>query len=126
MKKVLLLVAMLLSICSPVWAEANESGWTSVPKRTLGFFAGAVVGTPVCVVRKFKDEEINGTRGIAGDTSNPLLLIPAGAFWLPLALLYTGMEAPAYAIKNSWMADKPFSKEQFSLGSEQFAPAADE
>jgi hypothetical protein len=45
-----------------------------------------------------------------------LYLLPAGAFWLPFALATSIMEAPVYAVRNSWMAEKPFSKEQFSLG----------
>lgn len=81
-----------------------------------GMVAGFAVGWPVCLVRRLKRDAIQGARGIAGETDNPILLGTAGAIWLPLAFCTSFLEAPVYAARNSFMAEKPFSKDQFSLG----------
>jgi hypothetical protein len=92
----------------------------NVPVCAAGFCTGFVVGTPVCFARKLKQEVSEGAHGLVGsivtDNNNPALLVPAGIFWFPAAMFVAGMEAPAYAWRDAWMADKPFSKEQFSLG----------
>jgi len=98
-----------------VTQDASAGTLASIPAKAAGFVAGAVIGTPICLVRKFKEEEVAGVRGMIGESKNPLLVIPAGVFWLPCSTLYSTMESPVYAVRNSWKSDKPFSKEQFSL-----------
>ena len=91
----------------------------SMPKTIAGVCSGIVVGTPVCFIKKLPQETLEGGRGFVGsiipNENNKLLLIPACAAWLPVAAVITAIESPGYALRNSWMAEKPFSKEQFSL-----------
>lgn len=86
------------------------------PAMMAGVCVGIVIGTPVCFFRRFRHDAVRGAHGIVGDTDSPVLLGAATAAWIPLAAFTATMEAPVYAVRNSWMAEKPFSKEQFSLG----------
>lgn len=85
-----------------------------------GFCAGFVVGIPINFVRYLHRETLDGAHALVGslvkDNNNPILLVPASVASLPAATIVAAMEAPAYAFKNAYMAQKPFSKEQFSLG----------
>ena len=104
---------------SPSAASSTKApgNWASLPKKTIAFLVGAVVGTPICAVRKSIDEAKDGTHGMVGETDKKQLIIPATLFWLPFAVVTGTLEAPCYAVINSLEnADKPFSKEQFSLG----------
>ena len=127
----LIMLTAALTNCANVFADSNSSASASSgtqssstkgssakgsPAMVAGVILGSIVGTPVCFVRRLKHDEVQGTQGITGDSENKLLLVPAGAFWLTFALATSIMEAPVYAFRNSWMAEKPFSKEQFSLG----------
>jgi hypothetical protein len=47
--------------------------------------------------------------------NNKVLLAPAVVIWSPFAFLISMVEAPGYSLRNAWTAEKPFSKEQFSL-----------
>ena len=91
-----------------------------MPKAIAGFCAGVVVGTPICFARKLPQEISEGAHGLAGsikpDTKNKFLIHSAGLFWLPAAGIVSALEVPGYAIKDAWMAEEPFSKDQFSLG----------
>jgi len=92
----------------------------SVPKAIAGFCAGFVVGVPVCFAKKLPQEAIEGARGVLGSISdkaedNKFLLGTTFAICLVPAGLVTCLDAPMYSLRNAWMADKPFSKEQFSL-----------
>jgi hypothetical protein len=88
----------------------------SLPKKALGLVFGAVVGTPVCVVRKTIDEEKYGINGMIGTTNKKSAQVAAGIFWAPFALFTGTVESPVYSAIHSLNADEPFSKEQFSLG----------
>ena len=92
----------------------------SLPKAVAGCCAGAIIGAPICFVRKFPKEVSEGAHGFVGsitsDDNNKLLFIPACVLWLPVASVVTALEAPGYALKDAYTADKPFEKEQFSLG----------
>jgi hypothetical protein len=91
----------------------------SLPLFIAGCACGTVVGTPICFVRKFPSEFHNLAYGFVGsitDNKSKWLSIPAGIAWLPFSGTATLMEAPVYAFKDAYMAEKPFSKEQFSLG----------
>ena len=91
-----------------------------VPLHLVGFCFGSVIGVPICFARKLPQEIKEGGEGLAGsikeNSDNKLLLYPSMAVWLPCALVLTSLEAPFYSIKDAWMAERPFSKEQFSLG----------
>jgi hypothetical protein len=90
-----------------------------MPKTIAGVCSGIVIGTPVCFIKKLPQETLEGGRGFVGsiipNENNKLLLIPACAAWLPVATVMAAIESPGYALRDSWMAEKPFSKEQFSL-----------
>lgn len=115
MKSTLIVALVATGLVNGSAALANDTVW-SVPKHVLGFVAGSLVGTPICVVRKFKDEEVNGIEGTVGKDANVVVKAGAALFWMPMSMFATALEAPVFAIKNSWMAEEPFSKEQFSLG----------
>ena len=85
------------------------------PLKVLGFLAGTVGGTPVCLVKRLANDEVEGTRALVGKSRSLFLLVPAGVFWLPFAGIAGVLEAPFYSMQNS-IVSKPFSKEQFSLG----------
>jgi hypothetical protein len=121
-----LLLSCLLSLSvAPVLADSTASQTNaqksssnkSVPTRILGAIVGTFVGTPVCFIRRSVWDEKEGVRGIVGDTNNKLAVVSAGAFWLPFGITTGLLEAPCYSFKHSMCnTDKPFSKEQFSLG----------
>lgn len=112
----LLLVVQLVPADAASPAKSSSSSLLSAPLAVMGICAGFVVGSPIAIARRFVHDEKSGTRGIAGDTSNPWLLAPAAVISLPFAAISGFCEGPVYAFRNSYMADKPFSKEQFSLG----------
>lgn len=104
---------------NPPTSPKSSSSKASIPTRILGAVVGAFVGTPICFVRRSISDEKEGIRGIIGDTDNKVALVSAGAFWLPLGVATGFLEAPCYSFKHSMChTDKPFSKEQFSLGNE--------
>jgi hypothetical protein len=97
-------------------AQSSSSGTPFGLAMIPGVCLGTAVGLPVCLARRFVHGAVSGSHGMVGDTENPLLVVPAAVIWSPLAFVTATMECPVYAIRNAWMADKPFSKEQFSLG----------
>ncbi|MBX9724478.1 MAG: hypothetical protein K2X81_23915 [Candidatus Obscuribacterales bacterium] len=107
-------VAMADTVTSKPTSASSKG--SDAPLMVLGVPAGFVAGTPICFLRRFAHDEASGTRGIVGESNNKMLLLPAGAVYLPFAIFTSFVEAPVYAFRNSWMADKPFSKDQFSLG----------
>jgi hypothetical protein len=122
-----LAMATIISLCaSPAFAVSNAEGdtkgkepanWSAVPKKTLALVVSSFAGVPIAMVRRYAHAEVDGAHGMVGDTENKFLLIPAGILWLPFAACLGVMEAPGCALKNSFYNfDKPFSKEQFSLG----------
>ncbi len=101
-------------------AGSGASPIVSLPKAIAGFVTGVVVGTPICYFRKFPKEVTAGAHGLVGsivtNEDDKHLFVPACVAWLPVALVITAAEAPAYAVKDAYTAQKSFSKEQFSLG----------
>jgi hypothetical protein len=100
-------------------SNAKSSPSASVPKRVLGTVIGTFVGTPICAVRRIAYNEKYGLHGMIGDADNKLAIVSAGAFWMPFSVVIGAVEAPCYSFKHSLCNnDKPFSKEQFSLGND--------
>jgi hypothetical protein len=88
-----------------------------LPVYLAGIATGAAVGMPVSLVRRSIWEEKQGIQGLCGDSKNKLAIISAGAFWLPFSAFLGAAEAPVMGPVNSLKNyDKPFSKDQFSLG----------
>lgn len=131
-KKYISLVAsavLVVSLLSPALAQSQANQPQSrkvsglhllkLPKAIAGFCAGFVVGTPVCFVKKMPGEISDGAHGIVDgvtdNNDNKLLFITAAILWLPAASITSLVEAPCYSLRNAWKADKPFSKEQFSI-----------
>jgi len=88
-----------------------------LPIRIPAAAVATVVGTPIAVVRKVK-EEIRDT--VKGGIDHPIVLLPALAS-LPFATLggfWDGMAAGPY--DACAYSNKPFSKESFSLGKEMY------
>lgn len=113
----LLLLLTLLFAGTTQGAQAGSLG--ELPKRALGVVCGTIVGTPVNVIRRPIAEEKYGIRSMVKDTEKKRLTIPAAIFYFPFAVTVGVLESPASALKRSVLnADKPFSKEQFSLGKE--------
>jgi hypothetical protein len=102
------------------------TGAAAIPKKMLGFVFGAAVGTPVNVVRRTVWEEKQGVRGIVGDHNNKAAVVSAGAFWAPFSVFLGTCEAPFFGPVNSLKnVNKPFSKEQMSLGEQNNATNGD-
>jgi len=103
-----------------VQSKSGASHLVALPKAIAGFCAGAIIGTPICFVRKFPKELNDGAHSfvgsIADNDNKKLLFVPAYVAWIPFAGFISLCEAPALAIKGAYTAEKPFSKEQFSLG----------
>ncbi len=100
-------------------SNAKSASAASAPKRVLGTVIGTFVGTPICAVRRIAYNEKYGLHGMIGDTDNKLAIVSAGTFWLPFSVVIGVAEAPCYSFKHSICNnDKPFSKEQFSLGND--------
>lgn len=108
--------AALFAMSCPFAVAGGSSKAAAAPLRIVGLVSGFTIGTPISIARRVVHQEKSGTRGIAGETTNPALLIPAGTFWFPFAIFSGVCEGPVYAFRNSYMAEKPFSREQFSLG----------
>jgi hypothetical protein len=98
----------------------EKKGWprvAAIPKMAAGILVGTLVGTPIAAIRKSKSEDLEAMHYLAGDTEQKVVLVPAAAFWLPFAIITGVIESPVYGLMDSVKNyDKPFSKEQFSLG----------
>lgn len=116
---------------SPKASSPSTGSTTNIPLMGIGICSGFILGTPVCIARRFVHDDIQDSKGLVGDTENPLKLIPGILVSLPFAAFTSFCEGPVYAFRNSYMAEKPFSKEQFSLGdmpeydSSEILPASD-
>jgi hypothetical protein len=96
----------------------NASGspaHASLPKKCLSTLAAAVIGTPVCVVRRTKYEEWYAAHGMVGDSDSKILKALAATFWFPFAAIDGTAEAPFDAVANGLMYPA-FSQDQMSKG----------
>lgn len=118
-------LAPLFAVCisllgiSPALADDSAKGVAMIPVRLVAFAAGAVVGTPVAVVRYSCKNTTDMSGQLAGDESkNPLLRGACVVGTLPFALFKGGLEGMYYGTANSWSnsSEHPFSGDSFSLG----------
>jgi hypothetical protein len=111
----------------PALAQAASTGTSPSVKKSFslarlpvyiaGIATGAAVGMPISLVRRCIWEEKQGIQGLVGDSQNKVAIVSAGVFWLPFSAFLGAAEAPVMGPVNSLKNyDKPFSKEQFSLG----------
>lgn len=109
---------LALSGLLPACADDSAKGVAMIPVRLVAFAAGAVVGTPIAVLRKTAENTSGMSGQLAGDDGNPMLRGAAGLVVLPFAVFKGGLEGLYYGTANSWKnsSEKPFSAESFSLG----------
>ena len=93
------------------------------PLRAPGFSAGVLVGTPIAILRQCSGNVLNATRGQWESNKNPILLVPALCLGVPGGVLSGFLDGVWVGPANAWVnADKPFSKESFSLGEMIYDP----
>lgn len=120
-RKLAPLLAVCISLAGLLPARADDSakGVAMIPVRLVAFAAGAVVGTPIAVVRKTCENTSKMSGQLAGDNGDNVLLRGASALvTLPFAVFKGGLEGLYLGTANSWTnsSEKPFSAESFSLG----------
>ncbi len=117
-------LAPLLAACItlagflPARADDSAKGVAMIPVRLVAFAAGAVVGTPIAVVRKTAENTKKMSGEMSGDSDNALLRGSCALVTLPFAVFKGGLEGIYYGTANSWAnsSEKPFSAESMSLG----------
>jgi hypothetical protein len=115
------MLAVCIALAGFLPAKADDSsakGVAMIPVRLVAFATGAVIGTPIAVVRKVAENTVTMSGQATGKTDNVLLRGVAGVVVLPFALFKGGIEGGYLGTANSWenSSEKPFSAESFSLG----------
>ncbi|MBI1270613.1 hypothetical protein GC174_09285 [bacterium] len=100
-------------------AQGDRSSASQLPLRLLSFTTGFVVGTPIAIGRCAYKQTRAGTKDLVGDSTNPLLVVPATIISLPFGVMGGPFEGVGSAAVNSWRGSgqDPFGPESFSLGS---------
>lgn len=113
----LLAVCISLSGLLPAMADDSVKGAAMIPVRLVAFAVGAVVGTPIAVLRKTCENTSNMSEELGGK-DNPALRGASALATLPFAIFKGGLEGMYYGTANSWAnsSEHPFSKDSFSLG----------
>jgi hypothetical protein len=114
----LLIISILIGALQPAYAdEGGMKGVFMVPVKIIAFGTGAVLGTPVAVVRKVSSNTKSAVES-AGKTENPVFKGLAYLVALPVGLLKGGIEGAYWGTANAYKhsGDNPFSKDSFSLG----------
>lgn len=85
------------------------------PLRLVAFSAGAVVGTPIAVLRK---SYTNTHETFSSKSDNKVMAAGACLVALPVGVFTGTVEGIYLGTKNSWMnsTEHPFGKDSFSLG----------
>lgn len=117
-------LAPILAVCIalagflPAKADDSAKGVMMIPVRLVAFATGAVIGTPIAIVRKVAENTTNMSGQASGKSDNPLLRGVAAVFIFPFAVFKGGLEGGYLGTANSWKnsSDKPFSADSFSLG----------
>lgn len=92
-------------------------GIGKLPRRFSVFTLDMLLGTPVFIARKTKDEISSGITDLVGENRNPLLLLPAATLSVPYGIVGGTISGPMYAAHNGWKHadDDSLSKEGFGL-----------
>lgn len=112
-------LAVTTTLATPAFAEdGGVNGVMMIPVRLLAFGVGAVVGTPIAIVRKTTQNTCEMSESLSGKSENPLVRGAAGLAILPFAVFKGGLEGAYYGTANSWKnsSENPFGKDSFSLG----------
>lgn len=111
----------VLSTCALPAHAAEEGGVLSVvvgmPLKAVSVAAAVVVGTPIAIARKIGNNTVDMTKNVAGDDNNPVMTGLSGIVAAPIGVVAGAVEGSYYGVSNAVTnVDKPFSKEQMSLG----------
>jgi hypothetical protein len=85
------------------------------PLRLVAFSAGAVIGTPIAVLRK---SYANTHETFSSKSDNKVMAAGTALAALPVGIFTGTLEGVFLGTKNSWMnsTEHPFGKDSFSLG----------
>ena len=118
-----LLGVLALSAASFAPAQAVEApdvakSLVLTPVRLVAFGVGAVVGTPIAILRKSYQDTSSTAEQISGKSDNKFKTAGAYLFAWPVGVFTGTLEGTYLGTKNSWMnsSEHPFSKDSFSLG----------
>lgn len=113
-------MAFTTVLATPARADGDGGlhGVMMLPVRVVAFGVGAVVGTPIAIVRKTAENTHEMATEASGKSDNPLMVGACGLATLPFAVFKGGLEGTYYGTANSWKnsSEKPFSLDSFSLG----------
>lgn len=114
------LSVLTVSVFAVTPALADDDGVLSVvvgmPIKGASVATSMVIGVPVAIIRKSAENTKDQTKKIAGDNANPVMTGLSALVGLPIGLVSGTIDGSQAGFKNSLKCDKPFSKEQFSLG----------
>ncbi len=120
---VLCAVALGIGCIAPAMAADSEfgeivDGVVMTTARLAAFSVGAVVGTPIAIVRKTWENSGNIAGKLTGNKDNDVLSTGVQVLALPIGVFPGAIEGVGFGTANSWKnsKDKPFTKEFFSLG----------
>lgn len=118
-------LASVIAVCIafsgllPAKADDSVKGAAMIPVRIIAFAAGAVVGTPIAVLRYSCKNTTDMSGQLAKENDkNPLLRGACAVSTLPFAVMKGGLEGVYHGTANSWenSSEHPFSGDSFSLG----------
>ena len=114
------LAGMIVSVLAVAPAQADDDGVLSVvvgmPMKGASVATSMVVGIPVAIVRKSTEATKDQTKKVAGDNANPVMTGFSALVGLPIGIMSGTIDGSRTGFKNALKCDKPFTKEQFSLG----------
>ncbi len=116
----------LNAVASPVFAADDTVSFGNVidgvaftTAKLVKFTTCSAVGVPFAMVRKSLHSTGKTAETVTGKTDNSVAVVAAEAALLPLGVFYGSLEGIGYGVQNSWdnaAHDKPFTKNNFSLG----------
>lgn len=114
----ILAVCIALAGLLPAKADDSAKGVAMIPVKLVAFATGAVIGTPIAIVRKVCENTTTMSGDATGKSDNLALRGAAGLVTFPFAVFKGGLEGAYYGSANSWKnsSEKPFSASSFSLG----------
>jgi hypothetical protein len=103
---------------APAKSSSKKSASGGLGARIGSTIIGGIGGIPVSMVRKSKQEIINATHDLVGESDNKWLWAAASPLCVPAGILSGVMQGFVYGPYNAWKYsdDEPFSPETFSLG----------
>ncbi len=114
------LAGMVISTLAVAPAFADDDGVLSVvvgmPLKGASVATSMVIGIPVAIVRKSAEATKEQTKKVAGDKANPVMTGFSALVGMPIGIMSGTIDGTKKGFKNSLKCDKPFTKEQFSLG----------